>query len=340
MQEKEKRPVAPEDKDPQGTPPGNREEGFYRSEKGIKNSRREKKQGKRPFWVYPANYKQLQSTSLRIGKLLLSVVLMAFSMNYFMIGANLIPGGFVGISMLAQEGVKNVFGINIPFSYFNIGLNLLPAILAFFTIGKKFVLLSVLNIVLYSFLVDLIPTHPLTDDMLINIAFGAAIHGAGLALALNANASTGGTDFVAMTISNKYNITVWNYVFILNALIIIAAGFIFGVEAALYSILFQFLSTVVINRAHQRYQKNTIWIVTENPEPIATDLMKLTHHAITSFEGVGRYTEKRRYLLYMVVSKEDVPKVKKYLKEKDCNVFMNITKSEELNGRFYLEPLD
>lgn len=80
--------------------------------------------------------------------------------------------------------------------------------------------------------------------------------------------------------------------------------------------------------------------VTDSVEPYATDLMKLTQHGVTSVKGVGEYSGEERVLLYMVVSKSDMPLINQYLAEHGQGVFMNVMDSHDLTGRFYLKPLD
>ena len=104
--------------------------------------------------------------------------------------------------------------------------------------------------------------------------------------------------------------------------------------------VYQFGSTMIVNQLHSRYQRKTLFIIANEREPIARDLRELTNHGVTVFEGIGNYSQEPRYLIYMVVSKTDMPAIRRYLKQTDQTVFMNIADSEELEGRFYIEPLE
>lgn len=308
--------------------------------KVVHASRSKEKHKIRDFHIYPVSKKMVQTDGVRIVKIALSAFLMALSFNVFIEEAGLLPGGFNGLTKLIQRIVVMTTGQQISFALLNLSFNAIPAIVAYFMVGKKFVLFTVLNVVITSFMIDWLPTMPIAHDLILNAVFGGCVNGFAIALALNANASAGGTDFISMTIANKFNVSMWNYVLVFNAILLSISGYLFGFDKALYSVILQAITTIIINRSHKRFQRKTIFIVTDTPEPLATELMKITHHGVTSFEGIGRYSGHPRAFLYMVVSKEDIPKIKRYLRRSDQKVFMNITDSEELNGRFILEPIE
>lgn len=277
---------------------------------------------------------------IRLFKVVLSAILAALVMNIFLSKARLLPAGFAGVTVLIRELTMREFGIDLPFTLVYVLLNSIPAIIAFFYVGRKFMILSVIHIVVYSIMVDIIPVRPLVDDMFLNTVFAAIINSFAATIALNANASAGGTDFVAMIFSTKYNIQTWNYIFIFNVMVLIISGNIFGFAPAMYSMIFQLGSTMILNNLHSRYQRKTLFIITDEKEPLCTDLMRLTKHGMTIFEGIGRYSGEVRYMVYMVVSKEDIQVIRQYIKETGKEVFMNISESSELDGRFHIEPLD
>lgn len=104
--------------------------------------------------------------------------------------------------------------------------------------------------------------------------------------------------------------------------------------------MFQFISTQVLNHGHLRYQRKTCFIVVDQVQPIADDLMTLTRHGITVMDVTGCYTSNEQYLLYMVVSRTDVRKIRQYLREHAPEAFLNVTDSEQLSGNFFVDPID
>lgn len=294
------------------------------------------------FQMFGPFRETVQRDGLRVAKVLLSAFMLAFSVNVFLEPAGMLSAGFGGVSLLIQRVVRAFLGVEVPFSALNLALNAIPAIAAFFIVGRKFFVFSLISIVAFSFFVDWLPSFAFVDDIFLNTVLAAVVGGVASAIALNANASGGGTDFIAMIFSTKFNIAVWNYVFLFNVLILTISGVLFGAKPALYSILYQFGSTQILNRLHNRYQRKTVFLITSAVEPITTDLRNLTHHGVTVFEGIGSYSMQTRYLLYMVVSKTDIALIKRYLKEthQEDKVFMNIGESESLEGRFYMEPME
>ena len=271
---------------------------------------------------------------------LIASLIMSVNIKSFVRAGNLIPGGFTGLSLLLQRAANDFMGISLPYSFINIALNAVPAFIGFKMIGKKFTSYSVMMIILNSFLVDLIPVTPITYDPLLVSVFGGILNGLAIVIALYGKASSGGTDFIAVYLSNKLKKPSWNFVFGINVVILTTAGLLFGFEEAMYSIIFQFVSTQIIERFHQRDQKATLFIVTNIAELLEQELMSFTHHGVTRIEGQGCYLKENKAMLYTVVGADEVKDVIHLLKELDSSVFVNIVKSEGVTGRFYQEPIE
>lgn len=283
---------------------------------------------------------QVREMSQRILLVCLSATIYALEMNFFLAPAGLLPAGLAGMVRLIQQIALQFFHRELPYGVLYVLFNLPPALLAYRHVGKHFVLLSFLHVVVASVVIDLLPVRAVSDDMILLVVIAATMNGILLAMALNANASAGGTDFIAMLVSTKTGKPFWSQLFVFNAFLLTLSGFLFGWRPALYSIIYQFLSTTVVNKLHERYQRFTLMFVADQVEPLATDLMKLTRHGVTSLKGVGEYSGTERAILYMVVSKADMPAINQYLAQHGQHVFMNVMDSHELSGRFYLKPLD
>ncbi len=263
----------------------------------------------------------------------------AVNLNTFVNAGGLFPGGFNGLTVLIQRIASTYFHIEIPFSLVNYTLNAIPAYIGFKMVGKKFTLYSLVMIVLTGLFVDVLPIVNITEDILLIAIFGGIINGIALSIALKGNASSGGTDFISMWISKRTGQSAWNYVMGMNVVMLLVAGALFGWESALYSIIFQFCSTQVVNTMHTRYKRMTMLIVTSQPDVIIPIIQHSTHHGVTRLEGIGTYSGKERTLLYTVVNTTDVKAIIHRVKEVDQTAFINVTKTEMVEGRFYLEPI-
>ena len=125
-----------------------------------------------------------------------------------------------------------------------------------------------------------------------------------------------------------------------NVCILVAAGILFGFDKALYSIIFQFCSTQIIQMLYKRYQKHTLLIITEQPNVIYGRIKEITNHDATHFKGIGCYQGTERNMLYSVVSSEEVSKVLAAIMDADPGAFVNVIKTEQIGGWFYNRPND
>lgn len=272
--------------------------------------------------------------------ILLGSLILAINMNTFVEQGNLVPGGFSGLSKLIQRVGLKYYDVKISFTLLNVIFNAVPAVFAYRLVGKKFTVFSCLSLLVVSVLVDELPVIPITGDILLISVFGGILNGLGLSLILNNNASSGGTDFIAMSLSNKYKVSTFNYMLLFSAVIILISGRLFGMDKALYSIIFQFCSTQVINTFYKKYKKKTLLIVTDNPAAISADLLELTNHSSTILKGFGSYSANKKYLIYTVLSDSDVRKMKKRIREQYPDTFVNVINSSDVVGNFYIQPLE
>lgn len=282
----------------------------------------------------------LRKDIFRIMLIVVASIVMALNINSFVDAGGLLPGGFTGLTILIQEITKEFFGYKISFAVVNILLNSVPVIVSFRYIGKKFTMFSCVMIVLTSIFTDMLPSYPITYDILLISIFGGMVTGTAISMCLFADATSGGTDFIAIFLSKRYGIDAWNYILFGNAVILLIAGYLFGWNKALYSIIFQFTSTQMVHLCYKRYKKNTLFIITEHPEEVAKVISEVTRHASTTFHGFGTYEKKERTLLYSVVGREEVKRVVTRIREVDEKVFINIIKTEQLEGNFYIKPND
>ena len=266
--------------------------------------------------------------------------LMAVNINTFVSSANLFPGGFSGVALLIQEIFQTYFGVKLPYSLVVYAFNVVPVIIGLRFIGKKFTLYSVVMIFISGLLTDIIPRYSLTNDMLLCSVFGGLLNAVAVACCLFADSSSGGTDFIAIFISERTGKSAWNYIFAFNCAVLAVAGLLFGWDKALYSIIFQFTSTQAINFLYKRYAKTTLLIVTDKSDEIYAVIKRLTNHGATVFEGKGEYSGKTHKLVYTVVSSDESGKLEREIRATDGNAFINVLASKEIVGRFFKRAND
>lgn len=270
----------------------------------------------------------------------LAAVIMALNIKTFVRTGGLFPGGATGLTILIQRSARMFFHIEVPYTLVNVILNAIPVYIGFRYIGKKFTGYSCLMILLSGILTDLLPGYSITSDTLLISIFGGIINGSVMSLCLFGNATTGGTDFIAIFLSERKGMDAWNLVLGLNVLILAVAGLLFGWDKALYSIIYQYASTQVLHTLYKKYQQQTLFIVTNHPRAVCDAISQVSHHGATILQGEGSYELEERNMVYSVVSSAESKHVIKAVREVDEHAFINAIKTFQLSGRFYQKPED
>jgi len=289
--------------------------------------------------IYP--WKQKDSPrrdGYRLALVILGSIILGLNLNSFVHFGGLIPGGFTGISILIQKLVVTFFHIMVPYSFINIPLNLALSLICFRYVGKRFAVLSIISIVITGIIVDLFPYYEITYDSLLTSIFGGIINGFGVVICLKADATTGGTDFISALCSKKYGIDTFNFILFGNFVLLIIAGLVYGWDKALYSIIYQYVTTEILHFLYKRYQKHTLFIITNYPREVYKEIKNTTNHGATLFKGVGLYKEEERNLVYSVIASDELHLVIRNIKKIDKDAFIDVIHSDRVDGWFYQRP--
>ena len=276
----------------------------------------------------------------RILTICLASVIMATNIKTFVRTGNLIPGGATGLTLLIQRALETFFNLSVPYTILNTSLNAIPIYIGFRYIGKKFTMYSCLMIFLTNILTDLIPSYALTYDILLISIFGGIFNGLAISLCLRVDATTGGTDFISIYLSQRRGSDSFNVVLAINVVIVGLGGILFGWDIALYSIIFQYVSTQVLHTLYKQYQQQTLFIVTNNSAAVCEAISNISNHGATIMKGEGSYEGHERDVVYSVVSTHESTRVISAIKDVDPAAFINTIKTEKVKGRFYHKPKD
>ena len=268
-----------------------------------------------------------------------AALIQVYAIQVFAMPANLLPSGFNGLSILLTR-VSQLLGISISTSIFIVLLNIPAALLCMKGISKKFVFFSLIEIGLTSIFLELFHFSPVFDEILLNMIFGGAVYGMGTVIALRGNASTGGMDFIAFYVSDKYGKSIWSYVFAVNCVILVIFGYLFEWSYAGYSILFQYISTKVIAAFHHRYERVTLQVTTRKGDEIISAYIAEYKHGISRLEARGGYSKQAMQVLHTVVSSYEVNDILRLMKQIDSKVIVNMMRTEGFHGNFYRQPVE
>lgn len=227
----------------------------------------------------------------------LSALLQTFLIQAFVEPANLLPSGFTGIAVLVNQ-ITSLGGVHISTSVGMLLLNIPVAALCWGSISKRFVIFSMAQVALSSLLLNILNFDPLLGDKMMLVIFGGFISGLSIAIALKAGASTGGTDFIALLVSNRTGKTIWGFIFAGNCLLLVIFGMLFGWDNAAYSIVFQFIATKSIDSFYHRYDRVTLQITTKLADEVMDAYIERFQHGISCAEVIGGYSREKMYLLH------------------------------------------
>lgn len=235
----------------------------------------------------------------------------AFALEVFLVPNNIIDGGIVGISIILSYLTKInlgllIFVINIPFFF-----------LAFNKIGKKFVLQTFYAIGMLSLALNVFTTHhlPSTHDLLLSTVFGGIILGAGVGLVLKNEGSLDGTEIMSLVLSKKFGFSVGEWIMLFNVFIYSAAGLVFGWNKAMYAVLTYFIAFRVIDVVLEGLNSaKSIRIISDKAYEIGQELLEKLDIGVTYLKGVGAYSGAEKTLIYCVVSRLEMAKMKEIIK--------------------------
>lgn len=279
------------------------------------------------------NWNNFHGTRKTIGKylfLFLGSVLAALGLEIFLIPNNIIDGGVVGISIILGYLTKFpigafIFTLNIPFLIFG-----------YKQIGRTFAFSTLFSVTSLSIWVTILhPVPGLTKDIMLAAVFGGILLGIGVGLIIRYGGSLDGTEIVAIILYRRTDFSVGEVVMFFNIFILSSAGFVFGWDKAMYSLIAYFIAFKVIDITIEGLDESkAVMVVSEKPDEIAEVLLARLGRGVTYLEGRGGYTGEHKSVIYTVVTRIEIAKLKSIINDIDPNAFVTITDVHEvMEGR-------
>jgi uncharacterized membrane-anchored protein YitT (DUF2179 family) len=265
---------------------------------------------------------------------ILGGVLNAAAMNLFLIPANVYASGFAGLAQLLSRVLGDFTPISISTGKLYILFNIPVVILAWIKVGKSFTLFSFISIAFTTLFLELIPIKTVSHDIILNAVFGGVIAAIGIGLTLKWGASTGGLDIVAMILSRIKGKSIGTYFFIFNAFIILTAGYLYGWEKALYTLVSLYASTRVIDTIHTRHVKLTTFIVTKKGAELRKAIQAHLVRGITTLPATGAFTNENKEMLMIVITRYELYDLQRIIQEVDPAAFVDVVHTEGVFGLF------
>ena len=258
----------------------------------------------------------------------IGILLAAIALEVFLIPNKIIDGGITGVSIILS------FLTNINLSIFIIILNVPFLLLGFRHLGKNFLIQSTVAMALFSVLLEIFKqVDVVTNDVLLATVFGGILLGIGVGFVIRYGACLDGVENVAILINKKTSFSVGQVILLVNLVIYMVAGILFGWDRALYSIMTYFITYKLIDIVSEGLeQAKAALIITNNSEEIARSIYKKLGRTVTFIEGEGLISGKK-VVLYVVVTRIELRELKKIVEADDVSAFMTITDVSEIVGQ-------
>ena len=272
----------------------------------------------------------LKMTLMNLAKTIFGTLLMALSINLFLLPNQLSTGGFSGIGTLL------FYLFEIPVGTTVLILNIPLFIIAYFRFGKKFILNTIIGTFLLSFFINLFKNIPIaTTSRFLACIYGGILTGIGSAIVLNAGSSTGGSDLLAQVVKTyKSNVKTANVIVVLDTIIVIISTIVFKeIEIGLYSAIAIYVLGKVLDIFFEGvdFAKMLIIISPKNKE-ISDRINNEVQRGTTALYGKGMYMENEKELILCVASRREVGQIRKIINIIDKNAFLIITNAREVYG--------
>lgn len=260
--------------------------------------------------------------------IIIGAALIATGFNFFLVPRHLLSGGVSGLAMLT--GYFTPLNISLMYLVYNIPL----LVAGLFMLGRRFIGLSILSVVATTALIAVIPVIDLTMDTLLSAVFGGVLIGLGSAFSFRVGGSSGGFDIVGSIITRFRDFPVGNVLVGLNALVILAMGYLDGNwNLALASMVSIYIIGKVLNMIHISHMKVTLFIVTNETEVMLSKLL-LRPRGVTLIKTQGAFSHAEKDMLMTVTTRYELAELRDIIKQTDPLAFVNIVETVGVMGSF------
>ncbi len=273
----------------------------------------------------------MKRTLIQFIGITVSVVLMAYSMNSFLIPHKVLTGGVSGIAIVINH-----------FTHINTGwiiliINLPLFFLGNYYLGKRFMFLTIYSVTLLSLSMRIIPVEPFSNDILSSSVFGGVLIGLCIGAIIRLGGSGGGTDIISVILSKKKDLSVGHLNTYMNMAVVITSAFVFGTDHTLYTLFALFASGRAVDVVHTSHTKIAVTIVTERWQELTESLLNLHQRGITMTDAEGAFSHHPKKVLTTVITKYELSETKETIRQHDPSAFVHITKAIEVMGKFRRE---
>lgn len=264
----------------------------------------------------------------------------ACGINFFMVPAGLYSGGVMGICQVIRTLLWNPLHLEllsfdiagIIYYVFNIPL----LILAYKLLGKNFIGLTLTSVTLMSLFLTVVPSYQVVSDPMAACVVGGIISGAGTGIILRSHGSGGGMDVVGMMMIQKSpDASVGRVNLLVNIILYCSCLFLFDMNIVVYSVIYAAVSSVAMDRMHTQNIAVSAHIITrKDPSELEKAILIDLHRGVTKWDSVGAYTSEGSHILYVMLSKYELPRLRRIVNEIDPHAFVVLEEGVTVLGNY------
>ncbi len=274
-----------------------------------------------------------------VFKILLGSCVLSLGLAVFLAPSNIVTGGVTGIGIIIRDITKRAFGVGISLSITNLVINIPILIAAWIVKGRRYIARTALATLSLSGFLYLFENLTFTGDILLAAIYGGVLSGIGLGLVFTSRATTGGTDMIAAIIQHYVpHFSVSNFLLIIDGVIVLGGVLVFGIHTTLYALIAVYVTTAVSDRVVDGFHfSKAIYIISDQGEQIAQEILSKIDRGVTGLHGRGMYTSKEKMVLLCTASSKESIRIRRIAHEIDPNAFMIIVDSREVFGEGFIE---
>lgn len=263
--------------------------------------------------------------------IIIGSIIAASGINAFLVPHKFLSSGISGVSQLLSYLTPISVGVYVLL------LNIPIFIMGWFWVGRVFVVGSAIGMLTFS--ISLMATGWMAEmgwapEPLLSAIIGGVLSGGGTGLVFRANSSHGGVDIIAAAVKKRWSLTIGTVVFLFNAIVVVTLGIIFGLHAALYTIIVHACSSMALDRVIIGLDTSrAIFVITSEPQKIADLILKKLNRGVTFLEGEGAYLRRKQRVIYTVVTLSQLARVKHYVATIDPYAFVTVAEVSEVHGK-------
>ena len=287
-------------------------------------------------------YTTLHNRILRLVLAVLGELIAAAALNLFIVPLSLYTGGLLGFCQLVRTLLQDFLGVS--FGAYDIAgvlyflLNIPLLMIGYRNLGRGLAVRTIICTVSYSVFYSIIPipTQPIVDDYLTACLLGGILTGIGSGIVLTCGGSGGGLDVLGLIMSKRDSaFTVGKFALGFNALLYTAILILFDPEVAIYSVIYNFANSMILDRMHQQSINMQVLIFTKyRDNAIPQRIMEETGRGVTRWDGYGAYTNEPTAVLCTCINRYELEQLERIVKGVDPKAFIIATSNVYINGNF------